>query len=157
MSKYKSEFEYILSEDLDYQNQMGEKKTDKLIFIAPSNNQRSFFIKLRQSIVQAFMAMGAKFQNSNQQESNSKPTDKQLERDDILPILYGSDLDLEKFQETFWSMILDKRCYVGEKVNNIFITQDLLNDVGNNDKDKILGEYIVNFILPSWMQPKPQK
>ena len=83
MSKFKKDFELTLSEPLTYQCATGEKKTETLLFKAPSNSHGKILGKMRKELVKAI------FQNSVKNPDISETTKKTNKNDD------ATELDAE--------------------------------------------------------------
>jgi hypothetical protein len=156
MSKFKKEFELKLSEPLTYQCSTGEKKTDTLLFKAPSNSQAKLLNKLRKELIKAIFQNSLRNQNVSEKIKDPNKTDDSGELDAIaiLFILYGSDFDLSIYTELFWKLILDNICFVAR---DIPLTESLLNDIYYEDREEILGQYTANFIVPLWMKRQLNK
>lgn len=156
MSKFKKEFELTLSEPLTYQCATGEKKTEILVFKAPSNSHARILGKMRKELVKAIFQNSLK--NPNATETNKK-VDKnddaaELDAAAILFILYGSEFDLTIYTDLFWELIVDNICFVTREVP---LTKSLLDDIYYEDRDEILGQYTANFIVPLWMKRQLSK
>lgn len=160
MSKFKKEFIFELTESMVYQNEMGEKETNILLFKAPANKHHDQLDILRKELVSALLKTSAQTsgvdvpKESKQTIKKEKNGPLELNSDALLFILYGSDFDLTAFKETFWDMISDGLCLVDKRVP---ITTSLIDNIWYEDKTEILGEYTANFIVPSWMKRQLSK
>jgi hypothetical protein len=155
MSKFKKEFELVLTEPLTYQCPTGEKKTDKLLFKAPSNSHANILGKMRKELVKFVFQSSLKNPSKPETQKKDKQNESLAELDapTILFILYGSEFDLTLYTDLFWELILDNICFV---TKDIPLTSSLLNNIYYEDRDLILGEYTANFIVPLWMKRQLQ-
>ena len=166
MSKFKKEFEFILSEPITYQYELGEKKTDSLTFKAPANKHSNSIDKMRKEIVKSIRSLAVseaasmskedKEAMKKSQKSNQQEDDMQMDGPYFLFMIYGDqNFDLETYREVFWDMIISgELCLLDNKIK---LTESLLNDISYDDRTDILGEYSANFLQPSWIKRLKKK
>lgn len=162
MGKFTSEFEFELSQELNYQCPTGEKTTTKLLFKAPSQKQKKLRIKLGKKLVKAIFNHGARNKNNSeiekQEPKNNDKNDDNVDIDyaAILSILYSAltDDEYDEYTDLLFEMILDNLCYVAR---DIPLTESLLNEISADDYEEIIGHYSINFILPLWMKRQLKK
>lgn len=151
MKNFKKEFEFILNEEIEYQVEGDIKKTNKLLLKAPANINRRETYKLRQDLLKG-MREAADFGNEQNQDQNqklNKSSQDDLDASTVLAGLFMSSIDMTEYIETFEQLLLEECCFVDGKVK---LTELLLKKISTDDLELLLGEYVANFILPSWMK-----
>lgn len=139
------EFEFELSTKIKFQSPAGEEESNILLLKSPLAKHERTLTKLQQKFVKAIIDAGRK--NASNQ-SSKKTEQKTPSATEVIIVLQQSDLDYYDFKEDFYSMILNGLCFIGDGIK---VTKDLLSNVSFDDKDKLLGEYFANFMMPSWM------
>ena len=135
-------FEYTLSDPVKFHKGGSTEETTLLVFQAPSAKNRRKVSRLKQGFMQAVSSIKAEGTDAKKE---GKAED--IKPQEILSVLQMSDIDYESYVETFFSLVTDGICKVdGSEVS---LTGQMLDEVSCDDLDKIMGEYLVNFIIGS--------
>lgn len=146
------EFKFQLTKSLNYQDEMGDHNTDELLLKAPVGRHEAYVCKLQQGLMKSVMAAQALAQSNSKLEDktidNSEKADPSIEDTayGFLSGLRAGSQDLMAFKKVFYSLLLDGICLIEGGTKQINITRTLLDKLSLNDKDKLLGEYLANFI-----------
>lgn len=157
------EFTFELSSPLKYQCATGEDETTTILLKAPAFKNEKTVSKLRQKCGRAFLSARKQFGNDQNSEeikeaveqrkalqANKDPDSAdQMDPAELIMFLQISEDDFYTIQEAFYGLLLNGIGFIPE---NIKLTQSLINKISLDDKERMLGEYFVNFILPSWMK-----
>lgn len=143
--KYKSEFTFKLIKPLSYHDGGNSEAISKeLILKAPSNKQRRQTAKLKQGF---FRAVGDMSKN-NQNDSNSSDDSGEMGGTQVLTMIMMSKVDLGDYQDVFRELLLNDICFLNE---NEKLKSHTYENLSGEDSEKLMGEYIANFLLSSWM------
>jgi hypothetical protein len=153
------EFEFKLSEQILYQHQNGESKSDTLLLKSFSRNHmhrhQDNLIDMRDMLNKAyisFMKEMVVFSDMASKQIEETKETKTIKDDYVTFNLFlGFIPDKKHYNKIFWELIIDNLCFVDRK---IALTKDLKDDISLDDQADILAEYTRNFILPSWMKPQ---
>lgn len=146
MSDLKNEFIFTLSGPLKYSNNGVFEFTNELILKAPSNKQRRESAKLKQGFFRALKSMQDSIANKPVDDSVKPSNDDGIDADGIMPIIMMSDVDLCEFQDDFRSLLLNDACIVNETIK---LTAPMYDSLSDCDTEKMMGEYLANFLLSS--------
>jgi len=155
MKNFKKEFEFILNEELDYSDSGDAKKTKRLILRAPANIHRNETFRLRQGLLKGMTEAQARLKSStteeitNNNQNQTNEIDDEIDGQGILTGLFMSDIDMVEYMALFERLLLNGCCIVDGKIN---LTDGILKKISIDDEERLLGEYIANFIFPSWMK-----
>lgn len=151
----KKELEFELSEMIQIHHadkQSGTSEildTNKLILKAPSYNTYDERIRLRQGYMQAVKALQSTIKDNVPDQSDSDgDTNDKITGEVVINVLYMSDIEMVPYMKIFEALLLNV-CYVDGKVQ---LTKTILNKIDLDDLERMLGEYIANFIIPSSMK-----
>jgi len=143
---YQSDFTYELKEPISYQDETGQKETKTLVLYAPSNKLSKQKSKLRQKVIASFLALGGNSNNQNKSNENEKAS---LEPEQVLFALAASNQFIEMKQE-FCDLLKNGCASLEGKCNTI--TDYHLQQIDDEELEEVMGQYIVNFIIASWMK-----
>ena len=147
LQEYKKDFTFELHEPIKYQDENSEKETKMLVLYAPSNKLAAPKAKLRQKILTAFYEMS---KGSDKTESTQSTKEKnKLEPEALLFAIALSEDGIE-IKETFKDLLKDGCLSLDGKFNDI--TSWHLDQIEDDEFEEMMGEYIINFIIPSWMK-----
>lgn len=149
MKNFKKEFEFILTEELDYSDSGDAKKTKRLILRAPANIHRNEAYKLRQGLLIGMTEAQARLKSSTEITNQNQNQTDEIDGQGILTGLFMSNIDMIEYVELFERLLLNGCCLVDGKIN---LTSGILKKIPIDDEERLLGEYIANFIFPSWMK-----
>lgn len=152
----KEEFTFKLSKPLNYQDTQSDQDTNELVLKAPIGKHEKYVCKLQQQLMQAMFKVRKLVGTENEAQSKDKDSldeDDQVKKDMVLMALQaGCDGEngFYEFKCTFYKMICfeDGLCYIDGPNEKTKITLTLLKDLSLPDKDKLVGEYVANFISP---------
>ena len=147
----KKEFTFLLEDEIQYSKDGEFVKTKKLLLIAPSNKQRRDVIRLQQSFMQAIKSSMNSFSDSKAKKTTGNET---LKGDEIIAMLLMSEIDICAMLDSFRDLLLSGSCLLDGKVDFKEIHFD---EISINDSQKLMGEFIANFLLPSVIQPAKVK
>jgi len=151
MSKFTKDFEFKLSDELTYASQeFGEKKTTKLVLFAPSNSDKKIATKLRYIIINNMSKQSSVQQSNIDKKADTAKIEKNDLKTFVMAFIYNLPEDeMERFKELFWDLMYQNKCLIDNKTP---INSHLAEKISLDDEDELIGEYIANFILPSWMK-----
>lgn len=147
----KEEFTFKLSKPLNYQDTQSDQDANELVLKAPIGEHEKYVCKLQQQLMQAMFKVRKLVGTENEAQSKDKDSldeDDQVKKDMVLMALQAGCEDLYEFKCTFYKMICKGLCYIDGPNEKTKITPDLLGDLSLPDKDKLVGEYVANFISP---------
>lgn len=154
MIKYADSQEFTLSKKLRYQKNGDVLETDKLDMFAPSRDNFSQVLKLKQGYHKAQSQVAARYLPllKNIDEFKDK-FDKQDKEEDIatlstqvLEALYTSDIDIEDYFNCF-KLLCTKGAI--KTLDGVILTNEMLSNISINDLERLLGEYLGFFIVAS--------
>lgn len=147
MTEYKSEFTFELNLPLTYQEGGDANATaNQIILKAPSNRQRRECAELKQGFMRAIKGM-ANDRGEVEEVNNDKKNN--INAIEILSILMMSkDVDFIDYQESFRKLLLNDVAWITEKQK---LTSHMYDALSHDDTDRMLGEYLSNFLLLSLM------
>jgi len=137
------EFEFILKEPIKYASKGQENLGFRLTLKAPTAKHREFLIKLKQ---QFFKALAGLRDNKSALDDKGTGADQELDGTQVLMMLYMSGIDMVDFQNVMRAMILQGLGNLDE----VPLTGYLLDQVDQNEFERLIGEYITSFLLSSW-------
>jgi len=150
-AKYKSEFTFKLTKPIAYHDGgNAEAFAKEIILKAPSNRQRRQTAKLKQGF---FRALGD-IQNNKQNTDDAEDDQEGITGEAVLTIVMMSKVDFADYQDVFRELLLNDIAFVndGQKMKS-----HNYEDMDGDDSDKMMGEYIANFLLSSWMNKLMKK
>lgn len=131
----------------------GERENfSTLTLSAPPAKEKKYPIKLRKGFMKATMSMT----DNVSEEAKAKAKEKVLENDDgleanvIEQMIYGSDLDAEKYLDDFKNlMFVPGVCKI--KIADVDLKKIHWDQINIADVDRLMGEYIANFFATLWL------
>lgn len=145
----KKEFDFILQEGIQYSENGAFPIAKKLTLKAPSNKQRKIVSKLQQGLIQALMST-TKYSNQNKEIKKDKTSlDGGFTADVVLMLLQASDIDISSYMENFKELLTSNICLVDGKLP---LNSQQYDELSIEEGDRLLGEYIINFLLPAGMK-----
>ncbi|MGD9276252.1 MAG: hypothetical protein PVJ67_03715 [Candidatus Pacearchaeota archaeon] len=159
MFKDKKQIEFILSNEIIYQHEGIEKKTNKLILIAPSANHKKSTLKLKKYMTDVIIELQFRNKlNSDDIKKLEKDTNVNDEIDgkQLLTMIYGI-LPLEKvelFYDVFWDIMCKNLCFID---GNVPLNNLLKESISEDDEQDIMAAYLENFITPPWKEARKKK
>lgn len=156
----KTEFEFTLNNPFTFAAGGNQETAQKLILSAP-NNRNAHRVRLQQAFIKAI-------KNTDKSLSEADKAAARAERDarggadedpdgmSIYMMLLASDMDMSVYHGYFRDLICDDNnpcCSIEGLQKMKYATFDKMSA---DDTDRLLGEYMANFIVASVMQ-KPEK
>lgn len=144
---YNKDFTYELERPILYQDETGEKETHTLVLYAPSNQLAEQKGILRQKVLAAFVEAGNS-SSANKPDKEEKKKDK-IEPEEILFAIAVSKHFLE-IKTAFRELLKNGCLSLDGKIDKI--TNWHLDQIEDEELEEVMGQFIVNFIIPSWMK-----
>lgn len=150
MSEFTSEFHFNLESPIDYHKGAQIEKAHELTLKAPSNKQRHQSAKLKQGFFRALKGMA-----DNRGEITDVVDEKQsvITGSEVISIIMMSDVDLSEYQDNFRELLLNGACFVGD----IKLTSPMYDLLSDSDTERLMGEYVANFLLASHLKKMATK
>jgi hypothetical protein len=145
---HKSEFDFSLSDKIIYHSGSSAECTcDTLSLRAPSNKDRKRIFKVQQMFLQATKSM---ISMSKDQGNIPDPSDANADLDAgmIVSVIMMSGVDFGDFTDAVCNLLY-KNCYLDDDTK---LNEALFDKISLDDAQRLVGEYVANFLLPSWMQ-----
>ena len=159
------EFVFTLSNDLNYQDSSGDNHTNELICKAPVSKHEKTVSDLQQLLAKAMME-AQKLVSKEQLEIAAEEAKKIKENKDDLPdateesiqenaesvlmAIKASSVDFFAYKNLVYDLLCNDLCFMRGNDSSSRMTKTLLIDMSLQDKDKLVGEYSANFIMPSF-------
>ena len=145
----KSQIEFTLSNKLTFHNKGEVEVTDLLTLVAPCNKQIHMVSKLKQLFLRA-LHEATKSSKEPATEKSSDESD--ITADQLVMGLYMSTtVEISDVMDVFKKLLISGSCYVGTvtKDSKTELTDALYDKLDYEDTEKMLGEYLLNFLLSS--------
>lgn len=147
----KREFEYSLQVNISI-HKNGEKQfANKIKLLAPSSAQRTNRCIIKQAFMNAGKKSGGGDSSGSSQTQTSDDQDIEITNAEQVAGMLYSNLDYNEISRVMEAFIdlLTSGCGIAleERLTTFHIDQ-----IDSEDLDNMLGEYIVNFLIPSWMK-----
>ena len=151
----KTELEFKLETPVAYQCDGGNHQGSLLILKAPSNKVRAHRARLKQAFMQAIAEgedRGAK--DSPEVKDPEAQKDVIIEDDEmggyVLMMLYAAkNINIVEIIEEFKSLLVHGKCCRVE--GSVDMTSSIFDSMDADDSDRLMGEYLANFILASFL------
>jgi hypothetical protein len=145
----KESFTFDLTKKIIYTTGDMKLEAEYLSIKAPAIAQYKLINELEQLFVNCYknsMEFFMRFQSKDV----DKQENKELDRNTILTIIQMSSTDINIFLTKLRDLLTSNQsCLLdGKEV----LTTYLYDQINRIDRNNLLGEYIANFTLPSWMQ-----
>jgi hypothetical protein len=157
MLKPNKEFIFTCEDEISYHTQGITVQTNSLTLKAPSMISH-YAPVISQDVMRALKEGALEFSNKKQddKDNSKKPEEqKQLENQadepwkaqDIINILFMSkSIDMDKFRDKFIKLLTEKNiCLLDGQIS---ITQSHFEFIGYKEFNRLMGEYIANFLKP---------
>lgn len=129
-----------------------ETTVTELVLHAPPAKHKKYPIKMRKIFSAAMMSLA-----DNRKEQEVKPQEESdLDGESVIQMLYMANADIEKMHDLFKELICLKGMNVCLMNDSEPLTEFCYDKIDANDIDRLLGDYLANFMVPSWM-PKDTK
>jgi len=138
-----NEFIYKLETPVSYHGKGNEEQAYELILKAPSNKQRRECAQLRQGFFKALNDL----QSSGSKEQ-SEGGSQDIGGKEVLTMILMSGVDYVEYVETFRDLALNDIVWINEQQR---VTSPIFDNMSENDTQNMMGEYIANFLIGSWM------
>lgn len=148
--KLNKQFEYELENPIEYHDGGDLASSKNLVLLAPSFSQIKRAAKLKQGFFQAIKSFqGDKKQDESKNKAANDESD--FDADAVLTVLFMGDIDIAAYFEDFEKLLTSGVCKVNGKVE---LNSIMCSKLSVEDMEKLLAEYIVNFLLPASMRQK---
>ena len=146
----KKEFEYKLSNPVNI-HKGGEKVlANKLLLRAPTAEDQKDRIILKQGIMDALSKQNAANSSDKSQTDDAKDKNEdQTKGEALISLMYVHKKpdEIIEMQASFKNLVLKRAKIDGEAV-----TSFIYGTLDPEEIDCMMGEYLINFILPSWIR-----
>jgi len=141
--------EYKLLKPITFQKD-GVNVDAGIIFLkAPSRKHSKSTRFLKQTFFRAIKAMG----NQDDQKKSSS-SDGDIKGDDVVMMLMMSDIDISECLEALKVILTTGGAEIDNELDLPAGSYDQLTE---SDEERLLGEYLANFLLSFWMSQLTQK
>lgn len=151
MTELQNEFTFELSTPISYARDGGFSESSTLTLKAPSNKQAREGARLKQSFWRALSDRQTK--NTEPSESKDESND-EIDGETIMAIIMSSNEDINKFQDDFKSLLLNGVCFIDSSIK---LTVPLYDSMSDADTERLMGEYLANFLLASQIKKMQKK
>lgn len=134
-------FDFNLSGPINYHAEGTSEEGHSLTLAAPSVKARKKSAKLKQGVMRAVSSL-----QGNADTQSDKKGKEDIKGEEILALIQMSDIDYGEYIDTFIDLLCKGVCKIEDKVE---ITSNIAEDISFEDMEKLMGEYLVNFILGS--------
>jgi hypothetical protein len=141
----KDEIEVLLTKKIPYSKGGESLNAESVLLTAPSARDLKETTILKQSFFQAIASL------KSQGEESASDIDAQVDDmtgDDVLSMMFMSNVDMNKFFDSAKSVL--KKC---AKLDGVVELNDhLIDELNGDDFEKLVGEFLINFILASTLK-----
>lgn len=149
--KLKREFEFTLQNQISLHKGGERVFANKILLKAPSMIEMRYRCIIKQTVLESLQKQNEKTQKTGDTDSKNDTSDdmSSTSGDQFISVIYmNQDKDtLEELINAFTDILLSSATINSEK-----LTDTLIKQIDCGELDAMLGEYIINFILPSWMK-----
>jgi hypothetical protein len=147
----KTEFKFILNSPITHHKAGDTAECTSLRLVAPSYKNRQYTAQLTQTFMRAMKGMeGSGQKNKKEQDTKDDP----FTRENIIAMLLMSDIDICTAYDNLKNVLLHEGCFLE---NDKQMTKTHFEQLVDEDLQLLLGDYIANFLIPSWMIEMMQK
>lgn len=146
-----SEFTFTLTSPLQYHDSGKLEDGYELILKAPSNKNRIESAKLKQGFFRAMK--GLSDTRGNVQSESESASDSVISGSEVMSVIMMSSVDLAEYQENFRVLLISGVC----SVKGIKLTSPMFDSLSDSDTERLMGEYIANFLLASHLSKMATK
>jgi hypothetical protein len=152
----RSSIEITLSKKLEIHKGGKQHFSNKITLFAPSLSDLPKICFLKHTMLSAFKKAGN--ENANQNTTSNKENvnaDGISNAEQLISVLYMTvdSEDIAKVFDEFRDLLISGN----GKVEDVIVTDLILEQICLEDFEKMLGEYLENFLLPSWMKKAMQR
>lgn len=133
----------ILKNPVKYHKNGEIEYSHELTLFAPTGSHRRELVKLKQYFIKAIKSL-----QGTDKADKSSSDDGQLTAESISYVFMFSDIDFNEIIDTFESLITKGLCNVDD---NQKMTSSIYKNIMPDDLEKIIGEYLLVFLLSSTM------
>jgi hypothetical protein len=159
-TQFKSQFEFILTTPIEYQGERDNPTTNILLLKAPANIHRDILDKIKPIVIDSFLSMSKKVSGSSQinpKESDKSKSNAAIGKGEILMSLAANN-KLVEVKKLFIELLTRGCCLVDKKLEATDWHISQINDVPPvDDLEDLMGEYLENFLVSSWLKRLLQK
>ena len=137
----KGEFEFILSDKIEYAVGGDTKTATNITVRGPSYNDTKNVLKLHSLINQAIIEMRNKISAKDIKQTQEDDKEQKLKPEDIVGILSSGYCDTDKIFDIFNELLLKS----GKLDGKINLDPMFLSKLTPMSALKLLGEYVINF------------
>lgn len=138
-----SSFHFTSKTAFKYQQDGQNLESNELLLIAPSYKTRKHTNVLKQLFFRAAKSFGEA--NKSKKAGND---DDELKAEDIVLMLNASSIDMNDVYDAFEKVLLSGHCKIEGEID---LRQHHLDTMDIEDVEEILGRYLADFLLASWM------
>ncbi len=150
----KTEFSFKLSKTLEYMKEGQKGLCKELVMKAPSVNNMRLISKLKQDFFRAVKSLQNDFRNIDTKAKANEEDSGDMDSDQIISILYMSDIDMGEYIEVFKELMMNGLCYLDSTQK---MTEALYDNLDCDDLENLLGKYLENFMMSSWLNMTRKK
>ena len=133
----------ILKNPVKYHKNGEIEYSHELTLFAPTGSHRRELVKLKQYFIKAIKSL-----QGNENSDQAPSEDGGLTAEAISYVFMFSDIDFNEIIDTFEALITKGLCNVDD---NQKITSSIYKNIMPDDLEKIIGEYLLAFLLSSTM------
>lgn len=142
----KTEFEFILDTPISHHKSGDTEDCSTLILRAPSYKNRKVTIRLKQGFMRALKSLEGS--DNSQAKKNKQDDVNPFTAEAIIAALFMSDVDLNDILDDFETLLIHGCCFIPPETQ---LAKHHYSQISPDDVTRLLGEYIENFLIPSWM------
>lgn len=144
-----TEFNFKLSKPIKYAdtNIADEVLSVNVVLKCPQGKHRNYLIPLKQKFFRAMMDLSSRDRNVKNESNEDSDDINKMTGQSIMMLLYMSNIDMVEFLDQFKKMLLQGLIYI----DNVPMHSVMFDQIDPDDFEKIVGEYISNFLVSSWL------
>lgn len=126
---------------------------DTIYFAAPTADDRLLTTSLKKRFKEALFAISVAARKEGVSGKAPIDPDKTLNKDEILDlVMFAKDFDIEAFLQKFCTLF-ERVAFKDEEMTQRIIPSEL-DKIEGDDLEDLVGGYIENFFIGSWMKEK---
>lgn len=141
-----TEFNFELTKPIKYHAGGEEVEGAFITLTAPAYKQMDKCVPLKQAFYRAAAAI-ADDSEETVSETNASPDDSVMTPEGLLSLFYQSNEDMVKI--ILYGVELFKSPGIAKMEGSVNITHKMIEEMSQDDLERMLGQYMVNFILAS--------
>lgn len=148
-----TELNFTLSQPIKDAHVGGDvREVTELVLNSPPAYCKNLPIQMRQIFSSCMM----KLANGRKEERSVSQQEADLDGESVIQMLYMADANMEKMHDIFKKLLILQKAGVCKMDGEAELTKVSYDGINASDMDRLLGEYLANFMVPSWM-PKDTK